>query len=207
MKIFRHGLLTWIIIQLALGPVFFFIMNIVLQKWLLDGFAGVLAVTSVDYFYITLSIFGIGRLLGHKKVKNIFALVSPIVLIIFGTFMIWKILATHALTATVSSESDFLGSFVSVFLLTISSPVTIVFFTSIFSTKAVEHNYTKKNLIVFGLGTWLATFLFMWAMILTVSLFHGIIPSIVVNILNILVGWLLIVYGGVRFYKTLRKKK
>lgn len=70
MKIFKNGLAIGLVLQLAVGPVFFFIINLVLQKSIFDGLAGVLAVTIVDYFYIILAIFGIGKLLENKKVKK-----------------------------------------------------------------------------------------------------------------------------------------
>lgn len=76
MKIFKNGLATGLILQLAIGPVFFFIINLALQRSIFDGLAGALAVTIVDYIYITLSILGIGKLLENKKVKKIFGVVS-----------------------------------------------------------------------------------------------------------------------------------
>ena len=69
-KVFKNGLATGLILQLAIGPVFFFIVNLTLRKTIFDGLAGVLAVTLVDYFYIALAIFGIGKLLENKKVKR-----------------------------------------------------------------------------------------------------------------------------------------
>jgi len=39
--------------------------------------------------------------------------------------------------------------------------MTIIFFTGIFTAKAVEYNYTKKQLYIFGLSVGLATFIFM----------------------------------------------
>ncbi len=62
-KALKNGLFTGLFFQLAIGPVFFFIANLTLQRSIYDGFAAVLAVTLVDYFYITLALFGIGKLL------------------------------------------------------------------------------------------------------------------------------------------------
>lgn len=70
MRVFRNGLLTGLILQLAVGPVFFFIINLTLQKTLLDGIVGVSAVTLVDYFYITLAIVGVGKLLENNRFKK-----------------------------------------------------------------------------------------------------------------------------------------
>lgn len=206
MKIFRNGLATGLVLQFAIGPVFFFIINLVLQKSIFDGLAGVLAVTIVDYFYITLAIFGIGKLLENKKVKKMFGNISSIVLIIFGIIIIKGIMGGD-ISATINTNStNLLSSFMSVFLLTISSPMTIIFFTSIFTAKALEYNYTKKELFIFGFGTGLATFLFMGTSVILFSLVKGGVPILLIQILNLMVGCLLVGYGGIRLLKVYKEK-
>ena len=205
MKIFRNGLATGLILQLAIGPVFFFIINLALQKSIFDGLIGTLAVTIVDYFYITLAIFGIGKLLENKKVKKMFGIISSIVLIIFGIFIIKGIASSGMSTDIIANSTNLLSSFTSVFLLTISSPMTIVFFTSIFTAKALEYNYTKNELLIFGFGTGLATLLFMGTSVILFSLIKGAVPVLLIQILNIAVGCLLIGYGGIRLVKVLKK--
>src|SRR3989338_10899301 len=205
MKIFRNGLATGLVLQLAIGPVFFFIINLALQKSIFDGLVGTLAVTIVDYFYITLAILGIGKLLENKKIKKVFGIISSIVLIIFGIIIIKGIMGGD-ISATINTNStNLLSSFVSVFFLTISSPMTIVFFTSIFTAKALEYNYTKKELLVFGFGTGLATFLFMGTSVILFSLVKGGVPILLIQILNLVVGCLLIGYGGIRLVKVFKK--
>lgn len=99
-----------------------------------------------------------------------------------------------------------MSSFTSVFLITISSPMTIVFFTSLFTAKAIEYKYTKKELIKFGLGTGFATFLFMGISVVFFSLLKEVIPVLLIQALNGLVGILLIGYGLLRLYKGIAKK-
>ena len=82
--------------------------------------------------------------------------------------------------------------------------MTIVFFTSLFTTKAVEYNYTKKELYVFGFGAGLATFLLMGTSVLLFSLVKGTVPVLLIQFLNIVVGCLLIGYGGIRLIKLCR---
>jgi len=206
MKIFRNGLATGLVLQLAIGPVFFFIINLALQRSFFDGLVGVFAVTIVDYFYITLAIFGIGKLLENKKVKKVFGIISSIVLIIFGIFIIKGITSSGISTGIITNSTNLLSSFASVFFLTISSPMTIVFFTSIFTAKALEYNYTKKELLVFGFGTGLATFLFMGTSVILFSLVKGSVPILLIQILNLAVGCLLIGYGGIRLFKSSKEK-
>lgn len=203
-KAVRNGLMTGLVLQLAVGPVFFFIINLTLQKTIFDGLVGALAVTTVDYFYITLAILGVGEILQKKKVKKVFGIISSIVLMIFGALLI-KGISTggYSVTEQVKTMSLF-SSFTSVFVLTISSPMTIVFFTSLFTAKALEYNYAKKELFLFGLGTGSATFLFMGTSVVLFSLLGGAIPSLLIQVLNGIVGCLLIGYGGIRFVRSLK---
>ena len=201
MKIFKNGLITGLILQVAIGPVFFYIMNLTLQKTILDGFAGVLAVTSVDYLYITLALLGVGRLLESKKIKKIFASISSVVLIIFGLIIIKKI-ANIGITTNIYISNNLWTSFISVFFLTISSPITIVFFASWFAAKAIEYNYTKNQLFIFWLAAGLSTFLFMWTSVILFSLLKWTIPILLIQILNLLVGGLLIWYWAIRLRKS-----
>ncbi|MFC1666146.1 LysE family transporter [Nanoarchaeota archaeon] len=206
-KIFQNGLATGLFLQLAIGPVFFYIINLALQRSIYDGLVAVLAVTIVDYLYITLSIVGIGKLLEKKKTKNVFGIISSIVLIIFGAIII-KGIVDNGLSATVDIESaSLLSSFLSVFILTISSPMTIVFFTSIFTAKAVEYNYTKKELYIFGFSAGSATFLFMGLSVILFSLLKQSVPIALIQVLNLLVGVVLIGYGIIRIIKILKPKK
>lgn len=204
MKVVRNGLMTGLVLQLAIGPVFFFIINLALQKTIFDGLVGALAVTTVDYFYITLAILGVGEILQKKKVKKVFGIVSSIVLMIFGALLIKGIAAGGYSVTEQAKTMNLFSSFASVFALTISSPMTIVFFTSLFTAKALEYNYTKKELLFFGIGTGAATFLFMSTSVVLFSLLGGAIPPLLIKVLNGMVGCLLIGYGGIRLVRSLK---
>ncbi len=195
MREFKRGFFTGLTLQLAIGPVFFFIINLTIQKTVFDGFAGVLAVTIVDYLFITISILGVGKLLKSTKFKRIFGIVSSVVLIIFGIIILKGILNTNNAVSTISSSADILTSFASVFMITISSPMTIIFFTGLFTAKVVEYDYSKRELFSFGLGTGFATFIFMGLSVIIFSYISNFIPLIITQILNCGVGILLIGYG------------
>jgi len=204
-KEFKNGLLTGLTLQLAIGPVFFFIINLALQKTIFDGFAGVLGVTLVDYLYITLAIFGIGKVLGKKRVKKVFGIISSSILAIFGILILkGAIESVGATKELVDTTSNLFASFISVFIITISSPMTIIFFTSLFTAKAIEYNYKRKQLYLFGLGTGLATFIFMGSSVLLFSTIKGEIPILLIQVLNGLVGCLLIIYGTIRLSKAVK---
>ncbi|MCX6751935.1 MAG: LysE family transporter [Candidatus Nomurabacteria bacterium] len=200
MKIFTRGLITGLIIQLAIGPVFFFSMNLALQKTLLDGIVAVLAVTLVDYFYIMLAIFGIGKLLEKIKIKKTIGVISSLILILFGAFIIKSITVENVNIANIDSFNIF-SSFITVFILAISNPMLIVWNTSLLTTKAIEYNYAKKELIIFGLSVGLATPIVFGLSVVLLYLLRVSIPLALIQVLNLIVGCLLIVYGGIRLIK------
>lgn len=205
MKIFKNGLLTGLLLQIAIGPVFFYIINLTLQRTIWDGLAGAAAVTMVDYLYIFLAIFGIGKLIEKENIKKVLSFIGPIVLMIFGAIMIKDIFNNTTLATTTIASKDLISSFISTFLLTILSPMTIFFWTGIFATKTLEYNYNKNELLLFGLSTGSATLLFMSFSVIVMFFIKEIItiPLIVVQILNFVVGCLLILYGAIRLKSSI----
>ena len=205
-KVFANGLITGLILQLAIGPAFFYVVNLALQRTVFDSLVGAGGVALADYFYITLAIFGAGKLLENRKTKKFFGIASSIVLILFGAMIINSVIGRNVSTDSIISSMNLFSSFSTSFLLTISSPLTIVTVTSLFTTKALEYKYTKHNLIVFGLSMGLSTILFMGISGIIVSSVKVAIPTVAILISNILVGCLLIGYGVVRLFKILKDK-
>ena len=197
----KKGLMTGLFLQLAIGPVFFYIINLSLQRTVFDGLLGVLAVTIVDLFYISLALFGIGKLLEKNKIKIVFVIISSITLIIFGGLMIMNGLNGTLTNATEINSLNIFSSFISTFLLTIFNPMTIIFYTSLFTAKAIEYKYVKRDLYIFGLAVGSATFIFMSIAVLLFSFIKEIIPLIAAQLLNIFVGIVLIIYGVIRIIK------
>ena len=202
-----NGMLTGLFLQLALGPVFFYILGITLDSNYINSLSGILAVTLADYIYIVLSLIGIGRLLQKDKIKKIFGIISSIILILFGGMILYKglVFINDPGQAGSAAWTPF-RSFTSCFVLTISSPLTIVFWSSVFSAKAIEKKYKKKQLVIFGIGTGLSTFLFLSFSMMILSLLKSNIPDLMVRILNCIVGVVLIYYGIARTVKTIRNR-
>ena len=200
--IILNGFLTGLILQIALGPVFFYILNLSLQRTVTDGLFAVLAVTVVDYIFIALAVLGVGKLLEKHRIKFILGIISSLVLILFGAIMILSINRSSGISnPNVLVESNYPASFISAFLLTISSPLTIVFWTSLFAAKAIENGYAQMELVFFGAAAGLATLLFLGASVTLLSIFRASIPLTLLGVLNSAVGSLLIIYGTIRLYK------
>ncbi len=196
------GFLTGLLLQIAIGPVFFFILNISLQKTAIDGLFAVIAVTIVDYIFITLAVLGVGKLLEKPKIKLGLGITSSVVLVLFGIIMILTIKQNNFDNiSNAYIESNYISSFISTFLLTISSPLTIVFWTGLFAARAIEKGYTTKQLLFFGIAAGLATFVFLGSSVTLVSIIRASIPIMLLTISNITVGTLLIFYGMIRLFR------
>lgn len=208
MKPLMDGIVTGLFLQLALGPVFFYIFGITIDSNFINSLFAILAVTLADYIFIILSLFGVGKLLQEDKKKVIFGFVSSILLMVFGLIILYNGLIFKFNAGQIGSIVwTPLKSFTSCFILTISSPLTIVFWGSIFSAKAIEKKYLKKDLIIFGLSAGASTFIFLTVTMMILSFFKSGIPNEMVQILNCIVGFLLIIYGVTRSVKIAFKKK
>ncbi len=208
MKTLFDGVLTGLFLQLALGPVFFYILGITVDSNFTNSLFAILAVTLADYIFIILSLYGIGKLLQKDKIKTIFGIFSSLILMIFGLMIFYKgFIFIDNVGPLNSIEWTPLKSFTSCFILTISSPLTIVFWGSIFSAKAIEKKYGKRQLVIFGIGAGASTCLFLTFTMMMLSVFKSGIPNMIVQALNCIVGLVLIYYGIIRTVKTVSKNK
>ena len=89
-------------------------------------------------------------------------------------------------------------------LLTISSPLTIIFWTSLFTSKALEKGYEKRELIPFGLAAGLATAVFLGFMVTGASFLRLAISGNLIRFLNTAVGLLLSFYALIRLVRALK---
>jgi len=205
MKSLLKGLLTGLFLQLAIGPVFFFILGITINNSFDNAIFAIIAVTIVDYLYISLSLAGLSKVIENNRIKTILGVVSSIVLIFFSLIILKN--AFHSLSISqTSNQWTPVKSFISCFLLTISSPLTIFFWTGIFSAKAIEYKFTKKQLVVFGIGAGSATFIFMMSTMFVLSLFRTSINFTIIKVLNSIVGLLLLYYAISRLVKFIPVK-
>jgi threonine/homoserine/homoserine lactone efflux protein len=202
--IFLDGFLTGLILQIAVGPVFFYILNLTLQRSLVDGFLAVSAAVLVDYLYISLAILGVGKLIESEKTKRMLGLLSSAILAVFGGVMIRSGWGFATPLGETQLAANFFNSFFSTLLLTISSPLTVIFWTSLFTTRALEKGYSKKELIPFGFAAGLATLIFLGLAVIGIAYLKLAIPSTLIMALNVGVGVVLILYALIRMVKALK---
>ena len=156
----------------------------------------------MDAFYITLASLGASKLLGNKKIEKIVKILGAIVLIIFGLNIILGVFGINIIPG-LNLKPNSSNAFIQGIVLTLSNPITIVFWGSVLTTKIVEENFRKKELIVFSTGLVSSTLLFLTIIAILGTILSNFIPDIISKTLNIAVGIIIICFG----IKLLLKKK
>lgn len=194
MKKYFDGLKFGMLLQLAVGPMCLMVFNTANNMGFLPAMSLVLAIALVDAFYIILASVGASKLLEKDSVKKIFKLLGSIVLMIFGLNIVLNVFGINiipGLNFNSSSSSIFIQGIV----LTLSNPITIVFWGSILTAKIIEEQFTKKELTIFSIGLVSATLLFLSIVAILGTIVASFIPNNVINILNIIVGIVIIGFG------------
>ncbi len=188
------------LLQVAIGPVFFYLVNVAIQQDLSAAFAAVIAVTLVDYIYISLAVLGVGRILNNDRWKKVFGNISAVVLIGFGIFMLKGAFDRLQVSASIQ-DPGIVKTFLSVFFLTISSPVTIIFWMGVFASKSIELDLSRRQTVLFGVGSGFSTLVFLGIVVILVNLLQKSIPFMAAVYANLVIGVVIISYGFLRIWK------
>lgn len=198
-KGFKFGLL----LQIAIGPVFIFVLKTATESGILAAEAAVLAATLVDALFVLLAILGTGKLIDKKGFKTALKYFGIIILLYFGAGTFLGALDIHiipgigGLAETRSTSSSFLLCLV----LTASNPLTILFWTGVFASKISTGSFTRSDMYLFGTGTVMTTFVFLGAVAFLAGLLEPIMTEGIIKALNITVGLILIAFSVNMLFK------
>lgn len=190
------GIKFGMLLQLAVGPMCVMVFQTSATYGLLISLSLVLAIAIVDAIYIALSGLGIAAILNNNRVKYIIKIFGCIVLVLFGANTIagafhLTLLPSITLFSNISGRSVFVQGL----LLTASNPLTIIFWSGVFSTQIIEHNYNTRQLFFFGFGCVLSTLCFLSLIAILGTVISGFLSQNVIEFLNICVGIILIYFG------------
>lgn len=193
--IFR-GFKFGMILQLAIGPVCIFIFQMASLRGFYIAASGVIGVLIIDGLYILAAILGIASIIERKNTKMFLKVFGAIVLFIFGISTILSVFNIVVLPSlSLQNTTNLNNVFFRTIILTISNPLTIIFWAGVFSTKLTEENMVKKDIYTFGLGALLSTASFLTLVALAGSLTRTFFPPYIIQLLNVLVGILLMYFS------------
>ena len=205
MKNYLDGLKFGMILQLAVGPMCLMVFNTAKNVGFLVSLTLVLAIALVDAFYIVLASLGISKILDKPKVKKVFKIIGSLVLIVFGINIILNVFNINIIPG-LNLKPNSSNIFIQGLVLTLSNPITIVFWGSILTTKIIEDNLNKKELAIFSIGLVSSTIIFLTFVSVLGTILSSFIPENISNVLNIVVG-ILIVFFGVKLIVKKEKEK
>lgn len=190
LKGFRLGML----LQIAVGPVCAYIFQAAAGTNFWSAELGVLGVVLADALYIFAALLGVGALLERKPgLRNVLKFVGAAVMALFGVWLLLGAAFPGMLPGFGVATGE--GAFVSALLLTLSSPLTIVFWAGVFAQRASEQNASRRGMALFGLGAVLSTLFFLSAVAGLGGMLGGFLPDVAMRMLNGAVGVVLIVFG------------
>ncbi len=199
-KGFRFGML----LQIAIGPVCLFIFQTAAKRGFAAAELGVLGVSLIDAFYILLAMLGIGALLKSEKAQRLFGMLGALVLMLFGTSSILGAFSLSILPSFHFQIQD-ANPFAAALLLTLSNPLSILFWAGVFTAKLSTDGLSKGQAYWFGAGAVLSTIFFLTLTSLFGSVAGNFLGNAAFKILNVAVGAALIFFGVRTLLKTNRK--
>jgi threonine/homoserine/homoserine lactone efflux protein len=185
-KGFKFGML----LQIAVGPIFLFIFQTAVSSGFTMAFIGGIGVALADAIYITAAILGIGTLLGrHPNFRKTFEFIGNVILVFFGITIILEISGITLIQSFTFTTTQSAGNiFFKVMLLTLSSPITILFWVGVFANRLADQQLNRKDMTLYGIGAILSTLVFI-TFVSTLGTFTGnMLPQIVLNLMNLIVG-------------------
>ena len=205
MKRYFEGLRFGLLLQLAVGPMCLMVFNTAKNVSFLVAMSLVLAIALVDAFYILLASLGVSKIMEKKRVKTVFKIVGSLVLILFGLNIILNVFDINIIPG-LDIKPNTSNIFLQGLILTLSNPITIVFWGSVLTTKIIDDGLKKKELAIFSIGLVSSTVFFLSLVALLGTVLSEFIPETISNVLNVIVG-LLIIFFGIRMLVKKEKIK
>jgi threonine/homoserine/homoserine lactone efflux protein len=193
-KGFKFGML----LQFAIGPVCIFVFQVASLRGFYIAETAVSGVSLIDGIFIGIATLGIGSVIDKKNVKIGLRIFGAIILFVFGLSIIlnqFNIIFLPSLNIHNISKGN--NAFSRAMLITFSNPLTIIFWTGVFSAKLTEKNMDKNQIYLFGFGALLSTVVFLSLIDVVGSFVKTFLSYSVIQILNLMVG-VLFIYFSVR---------
>jgi threonine/homoserine/homoserine lactone efflux protein len=153
------------------------------------------AVALVDAFFIFLAGIGMVSIIDKDNVKRVLKYIGGIVLIIFGINTILGCFNYSIIPNLKINTNNTQNIFIQGLILTLSNPLTIIFWGGVFTGKMNDESYNKHQIFLFGLGCVISTLVFLSLIALAGTIVNVFLPESFITILNFIVGLVIILFG------------
>jgi len=190
---FLEGLGLGLLLQISVGPVCIAVLHKGLTQGIHHALAMVWGVAAVDALYILLSVVGVSAILQIGAARLAVGLAGALLLVYFGL----RYLRAPAGLARIEHPGDSpLKSFTFGVGLTLTNPLTILFWTGVLGAMISTHRfYQPGGVIYFATGCVAATLLFLTGVALAGHLLERVLTERLALWLNRAVGLFLIAFA------------
>ena len=191
------GIKFGMLLQLAIGPVCLMVFRTSGSLGLIHGFVFVGAVALIDALYIFLASIGMASILEKGAVQKRLKYIGSVILILFGINIILGCFNYSIIPNIKINISNTNSVFIQGLILTLSNPLTIVFWGGVFSGKISNENYAKAQIFLFGLGCVISTVVFLGTIAILGNIVKVFLAETIIRILNGIIG-VVIVFIGIK---------
>ena len=174
-------------------------LNYGFKQAFLTGFGAMCA----DTTYLILIFFGLTSFLNFAFMKIVLGIAGSIILIYLGA-MSAKVFFRHVDATENQPHRLFKTSFITGYVLAISSPMTIVWWTGVFGALLAAQTQTQTNISAFFSCLSILLGCFLWVFFLAAALHWGkkIINEKMTRVISLFAGLFLILFGIYFLYRT-----
>jgi len=199
MEVIAKGILFGLILAMAIGPVFFSLIQNSIERGFIAGFFTAVGISISDIIYVILSYFGISKLAENPNFTFYVGLMGGLILIIFGAFSIFKKRDNpkqdNPQYRQLNGGNSLLRQVLKGFIINGINPFVFIFWIGTMSLATVEYGYSQFQIKVFFLAVLLTVFITdIIKSYLADKLSHFLNFKIML-VMNRSVGILLIVFG------------
>lgn len=131
--IFIKAIIIGVAVSAPMGPVAVLSLQRMLSKNILVGYLAALGAVFADLFYATIAGFSISYVVDFLTGKQFYIRsIGGIMLIVLGTTVFFSNTVKQVRNQSISKSKIF-GDFISAFFLTLSNPITLIFFGAVFA--------------------------------------------------------------------------
>lgn len=200
-ELFIQGILIGLFVSIPMGPIGVLCLQRTLQQGRLSGFISGLGAATADTVFASIAGLGLTMISDFFQDHQLYImLVGAVLLIFLGLRMFFRNTIKQARSIKYK-QSNLVTDFVSVFALTITNPITIVFYGFVFATFGmVQDNFLSLGSILVGIFCGAIS---VWFLLSTlVNIFRKYFRLRIIFYINKIAGIIIMIFGLFAIYSA-----
>lgn len=197
---FWSGFQFGMLLQLSIGPVCLFLLQCAAALGFWKALPEVCGVVLADGCYILAAVYGVGALLKRRgALRSALGRAGGLTLCGFGVLALWQAWRGAPLSTGFALQQ---GVFWQAALLTLSNPLTILFWTGVFAARIGEAKEGRAGVVAFSCGALCAALCFLTAVAWLGGWLRGFLSPQLLRGLNGAVGCAFLYFGWKFFLRA-----